>query len=370
MKKQVRKIDYAHRKEKMKYKYIMIKEINEIPQKVEKLLSVIKKYPSVSGFVNEIIRANNVYIIGAGTSFYAGLLGAYYFNRIARKAVFTAFAAEFIDRFGNSFTDKDVLICISQSGETKDVKNVLDFCYKRKHKKILSIVNTENSSIAARSKYFIPTVCDIEIAVPATKTFVNQVIVMLYLAVEFAKKTGVKTQILYRDLEKLPGLLEKTIETTEKTVKFVAELLAGIKDFYNVGYGLTYPISLEGALKVKETSYIHCEGMYSSEFKHGPISIVTKNYPVIFVIAKPDEKVLLGHIKEVSSRGGKILTISPEDKEIIKRSDFHITLPETNYFLTPILAVIPLQLLAYHLSVEKGYNPDKPRNITKTVTTA
>lgn len=347
----------------------MIKEIKDSPQKSRELLVLLKKHPSVSKFIDEILNANNVYITGAGTSFYAGLLGTYYFSRLAQEVVFASFAAEFIERFGNSFTRKDTLICISQSGETMDIKNVLDFCEHKKHKKVLSIVNVVNSSIASRSKLFIPTACDIEIAVPATKTFVNQAITLLYLAITLAKKKGIKLQVNSKDLEKLPDLLAKTIELTEPFAISAAKYLKGVQDFYSVGYGLTYPIALEGALKVKETSYTHCEGMYSSEFKHGPISIVTKGYPVIFTVAKPDEDVLLGHIKEVSSRGGRVLVVGPEDKELRKNSDFFIPLPRVSYFLTPILAAIPLQLFAYYLSIQRGYNPDKPRNISKVVTT-
>ena len=360
----------ANKSEKGKYKHFMLKEINESPQKAKELLHLLKQSPSVSKFIDEIYNAENIYITGAGTSFHAGLLGTYYFSKLAHTKMTTAFAAEFIEKFGDSFTNKDSLIAISQSGETKDVKNIMDFCEQKKYKKILSIVNIVNSSIALRSKLFIPLVCDTEIAVPATKTFVNEIITFLYLAVTLAKKKNIKTPITYKDIEKLPDLLAKTIETTESYAKSAAKFLSKTNDFYSLGYGLTYPIALECALKIKETTYAHCEGMYSSEFKHGPISIVTKDYPVIFTVAKSNKNVMLGHINEVLCKGGKVLTVGHKDEELKKQSNFYIPLPDANQFLTPILAVIPLQLLAYYLCLQKGYTPDQPRNISKTVTIA
>ncbi|MDD5528926.1 MAG: SIS domain-containing protein [bacterium] len=350
------------------HKHFMIKEIKESPQKAKELLHLLKKYPSVPKIIDEIYNAENTYITGAGTSFHAGLLGTYYFNKLAHTKTIIAFAAEFVERFGDSFTNKDVLIGISQSGETKDVKNVMDFFEHKKHKKILSIVNVIGSSIAIRSKLFIPLACNTEIAVPATKTFINETITFLYLAMILARKKGITSPITYKDMEKLPDLLAKTIETTESMAKDAAKFLGKTNDFYSVGYGLTYPIALESALKIKETTYAHCEGMYSSEFKHGPISIVTKDYPVMFTVAKPNKNVMLGHINEVLCRGGRVLTVRPEDKDLKKQSNFYIPLPDANPFLTPIIAVIPFQLIAYYLCLQKGYNPDQPRNISKTVT--
>ncbi|MFA5031617.1 MAG: SIS domain-containing protein [bacterium] len=355
---------------KVNHNHFMIKEIKESPQKAKELLRLLKKYPSVPKIIDEIYNAENVYITGAGTSFHAGLLGTYYFNKLAHTKTIISFAAEFVERFGNSFAGKDSLIGISQSGETKDVKNVMDFLEHKKYKKILSIVNVIGSSIALRSRLVIPLACDKEIAVPATKTFVNETITFLYLAMTLAKKKGITSQVTYKDMEKLPDLLAETIETTESKAKDAAKFLSKTNDFYSVGYGLTYPIALESALKIKEITYAHCEGMYSSEFKHGPISIVTKNYPVMFTVAKSNKSIMLGHINEVLCRGGKVLAVGPEDKELKKQSNFYIPLPDANQFLTPILAVIPFQLIAYYLCLQKGYNPDQPRNISKTVTVA
>lgn len=348
---------------KGKYPHFMLKEIEESQQKAKELLHLLPEYPGVGEFVNSMSEARNLYIVGAGTSYHAGLLGSYYLNKIARRVALPCFAAEFVERFGSGLKRDDLLICVSQSGETKDVKNAVDFC-ERRRVKVASIVNVLGSSLALRSKLLIPIACDLEMSVPATKTFVNQAITFLYLSILLAKRSPIKLN----ELAPLPGLLGQAIKIARRPAEELAEILYKREDFYSVGYGLSYPIALEGALKIKEVLYAHCEGMYSAEFKHGPLSIVTPGYPVIFTTTLRDRDMTLSHINEVRCRQGFVITIACEDEELRAQSDFYIPVPECNYFLFPIVAVIPLQLLAYELSVRRGLDPDFPRNISKTLT--
>lgn len=353
--------------EKGGYAHFMLKEIEESPKKAQELLHLLSWHPSVSEFSHLLSQATHPYLVGAGTSFHAGMLGAYYFNKIAGKVVLPSFAAEFVERFGVGVKREDIVIGITQSGETKDVKNVLDFC-KKKRIPFYAIVNVIGSTIARKSRGFLPIACDTEISVPATKTFINQVITLLWLSIKVAKLNNKKPPLKEKTLEKIPKLLTQTINETKRKAKQFARILMEYNDLYCVGYGITYPIALEGALKVKEVTYAHCEGMYSSEFKHGPLSIVTPGYPVIFVTTEKDKDMVLSHINEVKTRGGRILTIGPQDEELKERSNFYIEIPKCNYYIFPILSVIPLQLAAYFMSVRKNLNPDFPRNLSKTLT--
>jgi glucosamine--fructose-6-phosphate aminotransferase (isomerizing) len=256
-------------------------------------------------------------------------------------------------------------VFVSQSGETKDVLNAVEAAQK-KGAEIFGLVNVIGSTLTRVSSIHLPLVCGYEISVPATKTFTNQVIAFLYLAMRMG---GHDTAVL----DKLPALMEQTLSAVEPQVKALVPSLSAWDDLYCLGYGVTYPIALEGALKLKEITYAHCEGMLSTEFKHGPLSAVRDGYPVLFVSGPEDVPLLVSGINEVTCRGGRAIAIGEEDQRLRANADDLIVLPQAGSGLDPVrtsglLSVLPLQLLSYQLSLARGYDPDFPRNLSKTLT--
>ncbi len=354
--------------EKEGYPHFMIKEIEESPKKAEELLHLLPSHPSYEEAVDLINATEKIYITGAGTSYHAALLGVYYFSKIAKKPLLISFASEFAELHGPVLEDQDLLLVVSQSGETKDVKNVLDYFREHSKGKVIGIVNVLGSTIALKSDLVLPIASDIEISVPATKTFINQVTVFLYLSLLSAKKRMIPSPAGFDILELVPGVVKESIGIAKEKVSEVIDAIKDIKEFYILGYGITYPAALEGSLKVKEVVYVHSEGMYSGEFKHGPLSIVEDGYPVFFITTREDRHMVLSHMNEVKTRRGKIITVAPPDPELERISDIYIPLPTSNYFLIPISATVFFQVLAYNLGVLKGIDPDHPRNISKTIT--
>ncbi|MGB9823894.1 MAG: glutamine--fructose-6-phosphate transaminase (isomerizing) [Candidatus Hydrothermia bacterium] len=350
--------------EKGNYPHFMIKEINEIPEKARNIINFLPEFDKIEEITDEILKARNKFITGSGTSLHAGILGSFYFSQIAKEIFIPVAASEFGERYGNSLEPDDLLLVVTQSGETKDVKNAMDIF--EGYGKTIGLINVLGSSIALRCNHVVPVLSDLEISVPATKTFVNQAIALLYLSYALAKKKGLNPPEI--PFSEIPTLLAKTIEISEKYKTEIIKALIPWHDFYVLGYGITYPIALEGALKIKEVVYVHAEGMYSAEFKHGPLSIVEEEYPVIFISTLKDKNMILSHINEVKCRGGKIITIAPEDQELRKESHIFLPLPDTPHYITPLLAVIPMQIIAYYMSVHKGIDPDFPKNISKTLT--
>jgi glucosamine--fructose-6-phosphate aminotransferase (isomerizing) len=223
------------------------------------------------------------------------------------------------------------------------------------------LVNVLGSTLMNESERYLPLACGYEISVPATKTFTNQALAFLYLALCMGRHAT-------NGLASLPELLERAIDSVEPQVKALEPVLAKRDDLYCLGYGLTYPIALEGALKLKEVTYAHCEGMLSTEFKHGPLSAVDDGYPVIFVAGPEDVPLLVSGINETTCRGGRAIVIGEADPRLERNADDLIRLPEADPLLNPLLATMPLQLFSYRLSLARGYNPDFPRNLSKTLT--
>lgn len=343
------------------YAHFMIKEISEQPEKCRNLLHYLAESKELPYFSSIIQNAPRVFLVGSGTSFHACLVGSYYFNKLGKKSAFPVPAGAFIEQYGNSLGPDDAVLCVSQSGETKDVINVLNFLEEKNLGRILAFVNVLGSTLSLRSQSYLPIVSDLEISVPATKTFINQLVLFLVTANQMS---GEKRP----QLELLPELLARTIEELLPKVKLLARELLAFDDFYCLGYGITHGIAYEGALKIKEVVYNHCEGAYSSEFKHGPLAIVYPGYPVIFISTAEDAAMVISHINEVSCREGRVITISPHHSLLEKYSSQLLSLPTDDYFLVPIAATIPLQLLAYFMSTGKGIDPDFPRNISKTLT--
>jgi len=342
------------------YPHYMLKEIHEQPKAARDLVHLLEASPHLAPMAEAMARARHLYLVGCGTSYHACLLGSVYLGRLARRAAIPVLAPQFIAQYAPAVGPDDVGVFVSQSGETKDVLNAVEVA--RGHgMRILGLVNVLGSTLTRESERYLPLACGYEISVPATKTFTNQVVAFLALALRMGQHPS-------DILAQVPDLLERTLETTEPQVRAVEPGLAGHDDLYVLGYGLTYPIALEGALKLKEVTYAHCEGMLSTEFKHGPLSAVTEGYPVLFVGGPEDASLLVSGINETTCRGGRAVAIAEEDPRLQINAHDLVVLPRAGALLNPLLATIPLQLLAYFHGVARGYDPDFPRNLSKTLT--
>ena len=251
-------------------------------------------------------------------------------------------------------------IFVSQSGETKDVLNAIEVA-KGKGASIFSLVNVIGSTLTKVSEYHLPMGCGYEISVPATKTFTNQVISFLYMAMRMG---GHDTAAL----RKLPALMKESIETALPQIEAIEAKIQGWDSLYCLGYGLSYPMALEGALKIKEITYAHCEGMLSTEFKHGPLAAVTDGYPILFAVAPEDVPLIVSGINEVTCRGGWAIAIGEDDPRLRANAHDVITIPSSTPEIAALLSVLPLQLLSYRMSLLRGFDPDFPRNLSKTLT--
>jgi len=342
------------------YDHFMLKEIHEQPQVAGELLHLLDASPLVAPFLDRVQRARNLYLIGCGTSYHACLLGAVYLAQLAERPAIPILAPQFMPQYLPAVGPDDVGIFVSQSGETKDVLNALHAARPR-GLTALSLVNVIGSTLMNDSEIALPMGCGYEISVPATKTFTNQVIAFLYLALRLGRRSTA-------ELARLPALIQQTLDAVEPQVKAIAPALTPWDDLYCLGYGATYPIALEGALKLKEITYAHFEGMLSTEFKHGPLSAVHDDYPVIFVTGPGDVPLLVSGINETTCRGGRAIAIGEDDDRLRANAHDLIVLPPGGPLFSPLLSVLPLQLLSYQISVARGYDPDFPRNLSKTLT--
>ncbi len=348
------------------YDHFMLKEIHEQSKVAGELLHLLDNHADVEPMIAKLNAARNIYLIACGTSYHAGLLGSVYFSQLAGRATIPVLAPQFIAQYGPVIGPEDVGIFVSQSGETKDVLNAM-LVAEQKGMAMLGIVNVVGSTLMVESQYHLPLACGYEISVPATKTFTNQVVAFLYLTM---KMGGHDTAVL----KDLPRWIDETIAAVEAQSQSVETKISPWDDLYCLGYGLTYPIALEGALKLKEITYAHCEGMLSTEFKHGPLSAVTEGYPVIFTAAPGDVSLIVSGINEVTCRGGRAIVIAEADPRLSANADDLIVLPSVDApdhlrpHIDALLSVIPLQLLSYRISLARGYDPDFPRNLSKTLT--
>ena len=342
------------------YAHFMLKEIHEQPQVARELLHLLAHHPDVPRILQAVEAARNVYFIGCGTSYHACLAGSVYFGRLAKRAVIPVLAPQFIAQYAPAVNEQDVGIFVSQSGETKDVLNALESA-QAAGMTCFSMANVIGSTLTKQTSAWLPLTCGYEISVPATKTFTNQVITFLYLADLLSGRDG-------RALEDLPDLMEETLAMCEPQVRALAEEINVWNDLYCLGYGVTLPMALEGALKLKEITYAHCEGMLSTEFKHGPLSAVTERFPVIFAVGPEDVPLIVSGINEVTCRGGRAIAIGAEDSRLRANATDLIPIPAAEAPIAALLTVLPLQLLAYHMSIGRGYDPDFPRNLSKTLT--
>ena len=342
------------------YPHFMVKEIHEQSQVARELSHVLNGNKEVNTLVEKMKNARNLYFIGCGTSYHAASVGAVYFAQLAGRMVIPVLAPQFIPQYAPTVNHDDVGIFVSQSGETKDVLNALEAAEAR-GMACFGLANVVGSTLTKATSLSLPLCCGYEISVPATKTFTNQVVTFLYLAYKLAGKDT-------RELDVIPDLMDKTLEMVAPQVEAIAKEINEWDDLYCLGYGATYPIALEGALKLKEITYAHCEGMLSTEFKHGPLSAVSKGFPILFVAGPKDTNLIISGINEVNVRGARTIVIAEEDPRLRSNADDLIVLPKSDPQIAALLGVLPLQLLSYHMSVMRGYDPDFPRNLSKTLT--
>ena len=342
------------------YAHFMLKEIHEQPQVAREVLHMLAGSPDVQLVLDKMKAARNLYFIGCGTSYHACLAGAVYFARLAGRAVIPVIAPQFIPQYLPTVGPQDVGLFVSQSGETKDVLNALNAAEKQ-GMQCFGLANVIGSTLTKVSICSLPLCCGYEISVPATKTFTNQIVTFLYLAYRLAGRDT-------RELDSIPALMEQTITLTSPQVEAITPEVNAWEDCYSLGYGTTYPMALEGALKLKEITYSHCEGMLSTEFKHGPLSAITDGFPVLFAVSPEDVPIIVSGINEVTCRGGRAIAIGQENASLRANASDLIVLPEASPEISSLLSVLPLQLLSYTMSVARGYDPDFPRNLSKTLT--
>ena len=342
------------------FAHFMEKEIHEQPQVAHEVLALLNSSPAVDIFLDQIKKARRVYFIGCGTSYHACLAGAVYFAQLAKTAVIPVLAPQFIPQYVPAINQQDVGIFVSQSGETKDVLNAMQAA-QAAGMTCLSLVNVIGSTLTRTPTAWLPTCCGYEISVPATKTFTNQVVTFLYLAARLGGQD-------LKPFDLLPELMKQTIEMTDPQIRALVPSINTWNNLYCLGYGATYPMALEGALKLKEITYAHCEGMLSTEFKHGPLSAVTQDFPILFAVGPEDVPVIVSGINEVTCRGGRAIAIGQADSRLAANASDMVTIPTASPAISSLLAVIPLQLLSYHMAVARGYDPDFPRNLSKTLT--
>ena len=366
--------------EKGGFDHFMLKEIFEQPDALRNTMAgrVIPdegfvKLGGISGLSDEFIRnMKRVVISACGTAWHAGLVGEYLIEDLARLNVEVEYASEF--RYRNPILDKDdLMIVVSQSGETADTLAALREA-KTKGAKVMGVCNVVGSTIARESGMGVYTHAGPEIGVASTKAFTTQVATMAMLGIQWGRLRGAlsleQASTLTRELVEIPEMIEQVCQQSEK-IKAIAEEYVTSKNFLYLGRNVNFPIALEGALKLKEISYIHAEGYPAAEMKHGPIALIDENMPVV-VVASHDGTVyekVISNMQEIRARKGRIIAIASEGDEEIQRYCSHcIYVPEAHPLLQPLVNIIPLQLLAYHIAVLKGCDVDKPRNLAKSVT--
>ena len=364
--------------EKGGFEHFMLKEIFEQPRSIAD--SMRGRVNSDEGrmqlgglrsYMDKLAEAKRIIIVGCGTSWHAGLVAEYVFEELARVPVEVEYASEF--RYRNPIIkEKDFVIAISQSGETADTLAAIQLA-KSKGATIFGVCNVVGSSISRETHAGAYTHAGPEIGVASTKAFTAQVTVLTLMAISLAKKRGTITEELYRQLlieiENIPNKVEAVLQKAAK-VREIAYIFTYARNFIYLGRGLNFPVALEGALKLKEISYIHAEGYPAAEMKHGPIALIDEEMPVVFIATKDSsyEKVV-SNIQEVKARKGRVIAIITEGDTLIPTMvDFFIEIPKTHEILMPLLSVIPLQLLSYYVAVMRGRNVDQPRNLAKSVT--
>jgi len=364
--------------EKSGYPHFMLKEINEQPRSIKDSmrgrLNAAKGIISLGGIIDyeqKIINAKRIIIVACGTSWHAGLVGEYLFEDLARIPVEVEYASEF--RYRNPVINEgDVVIAISQSGETADTLAAVELA-RAKGATIIGICNVVGSSIARATHAGSYTHAGPEIGVASTKAFTAQVTILTLMALSVAEKKGAISRSrfhqLIHEVEAIPAKVEQALKVSDEILA-LSKIFQHARNFLYLGRGYNFPVALEGALKLKEISYIHAEGYPAAEMKHGPIALIDEEMPVVVIATKRGsyDKVV-SNIQEVKARKGVIIAVVTEGDQTVRgMADHVIEIPETDEALVPLVATIPLQLLSYHIAVLRGCNVDQPRNLAKSVT--
>jgi glutamine---fructose-6-phosphate transaminase (isomerizing) len=344
--------------DKQGYQFYMLKEIMEQPQTVEAAINQDKEL--FTKVAMDILRAGQVIVTACGTSRYAALVGRYLFSKVGRKFCDVVMASEF-HYFADSVDKNTVVLAVSQSGETLDVIEGVKRA-RNAGAQIISIVNRPYSQLSEMSHQVINLNCGPELCVAATKSFISQLVVFYLLS--FAMTNSFDKAAA--NLRSISNKVTKTIEWNNDKLRGLSQELKAKSDFYYIARGINFAIASEGALKLKEISYIHAEGMPAGELKHGTLALIEPGTPVAVIC--PDDytyRETLSNAMEAKSRGAYIIAVSDKKNEIY---DFWVKIPKVDELLYPIITVVPLQLLAYHLAISRGYDPDRPRNLAKSVT--
>jgi glucosamine--fructose-6-phosphate aminotransferase (isomerizing) len=364
--------------EKGGFDHFMLKEIYEQPRSIKDCMRG-RIYPSngqvqlggIKEYADKLKNVDRIIIVACGTSWHAGLVGEYLIEECARIPVEVEYASEF--RYRNPIiSEKDIVIAVSQSGETADTMAAIELA-KEKGATIFGICNVVGASIPRLSHAGVYTHAGPEIGVASTKAFTAQVTVLTLMALYMAQQRGTisksKLVDLLTELDNIPSLVEKCLQSND-SIRVMSEQFKDARNFLFLGRGSGFPVALEGALKLKEISYIHAEGYPAAEMKHGPIALIDEEMPVVFIATKNSsyEKVI-SNIQEVKARKGKVIAIVTEGDTTVKNmADYTIEIPDADEIFLPLLATIPLQLLSYHIAVLRGCNVDQPRNLAKSVT--
>ena len=364
--------------EKQGFDHYMLKEIFEQPKAIRDTLrgriiaeKGVIKLSGVDDHIDKFLSVKKITILACGTSWHSALVAEYMFEKIAKIAVEVEYASEF--RYREPVICKDdIIIAISQSGETADTLAAIKLA-KEKGAFIYGICNVVGSSIARETDTGSYTHAGPEIGVASTKAFTTQMTVLYLMAIKLSKSRGIISELIYRkyilEISRIDKKIHKVLASND-IIKKVAKKIKGSKNCLYLGRGYNFPIALEGALKLKEISYIHAEGYPAAEMKHGPIALIDKNMPTIVIATnKINYDKIVSNIQEIKSRKGQIIAIiSKGDKEVKRIADYTIEVPDSIESITPFITVIPLQLLSYHIAVMLGKNVDQPRNLAKSVT--
>ncbi|MEY3600171.1 MAG: hypothetical protein RLZZ463_948 [Bacteroidota bacterium] len=364
--------------EKGGYDHFMLKEIFEQPNAVRDTLrgrlqaeQGVVKMSSIDDYLEKFVRADRILIIACGTSWHAGLVAEYLFEDLARIPVEVEYASEF--RYRNPvITSRDVVIAISQSGETADTLAAIKLA-KERGAFVYGVCNVVGSSIARETHTGAYTHAGPEIGVASTKAFTTQLTVLSLIAAKMARAIGTISQSEFiaflSALDQVPSKIE-TVLKTEEAIKKIAEVYKDATNFLYLGRGYNFPVALEGALKLKEISYIHAEGYPAAEMKHGPIALIDEHMPVVVIAPKRGHyEKIVSNVQEIKARKGKIIAIvSKGDTDIAALADHVVEIPDIHEALTPMVTTVPLQILSYYIAVMRGCNVDQPRNLAKSVT--
>ena len=357
---------------KQGFPHFMLKEIHEQPECLRSTLRAQEHY--VDLMATFLDRAREVYLVACGTSYHACLAASYMFSKLAFLPTYPVIASEFVEQHGKSVNIDSTILAVSQSGETADTLAAVN-CARQRAATILGLTNVIGSTLTRVSRVYIGQQSGPEIGVAATKTFTSQLSVMAQLALRLAKKRGKVSQdemdFLAERLLKLPETVETIVRTQEDRAKQLARKYRDAKTFFFLGRGISTATAYEGRLKLMEIAYVPAIAFPAGESKHGPISLVEPGFPVVFVCPNDEtHKTVIGNIMEMKARGASIIAVVEEgDEEIKGLADDYFEVPKgVPDVLSPVTFVVPLQLLAYYMAVERGYNPDMPRNLAKSVT--